>query len=328
MIRTFYYRADQELREEVSPREFASLLAEPDSLLWVDFDGEPDEAAEAILTGIFRFHPLAVDDALEETHTPKVDDWGDYLYLVLNAMALAEGEKIAIISHELDIFLGKNFVVTHHDTPIAAIQKAHKAAQRDKRAISQGADHLLYKIVDEVVADYMPIVELLDDRIDAIEDDVLNKPRPETIQQIFALKRALQVMRRIITPQREVLNKLARDEYEVVDPKDRIFFRDVYDHLVRLHELNESMRDLVSGALDTYLSVVNNRMNDVMKTLTIITTLFMPISFVTGFFGMNFFEPVAGLTSWTSRIVFALTLTGMILVPVGMFRWMKKQTWV
>src|SRR5436190_19318462 len=103
-------------------------------------------------------------------------------------------------------------------------------------------------------------------------------------------------MRRILLPQREVLNKLARDDYKVIDRKDRVFFRDIYDHLVRLHDLNESLRDLVSGALDTYLSVVNNRLNDVMKTLTLITTLFMPISFITGFFGMNFFEPVAHLT--------------------------------
>src|SRR5436190_22366984 len=111
-------------------------------------------------------------------------------------------------------------------------------------------------------------------------------------------------MRRILLPQREVLNKLARDDYQVIDPKDRVFFRDIYDHLVRLHDLNESLRDLVGGVLETYLSVVNNRMNDIMKTLTIITTLFMPITFITGFFGMNFFEPVAGLTGWTTRQVF------------------------
>jgi len=328
MIRTLFYQPDQEPCEDVTTSEFTTLLKNAESLLWVDFDGEPDASAEAILTGIFRFHPLAVDDALEETHTPKVDDWGEYLYIVLNAMSLETDTEIKINSHELDVFLGKNFVVTHHDTPIASIEKARALFRRDKRYISHGPDHLLYKIIDDMVADYMPMVELLDDKIDEIEDCVLNNPRQETLQEIFALKRALQVMRRIITPQREVLNKLARDEYEVVDPKDRIFFRDVYDHLVRLHELNESMRDLVGGALDTYLSVVNNRMNDVMKTLTIITTLFMPISFVTGFFGMNFFEPVAGLTSWTDRSVFVLTLTGMISVPVGMFRWMKKQTWV
>ncbi len=135
-------------------------------------------------------------------------------------------------------------------------------------------------------------------------------------------------MRRILLPQREVLNKPARDDYRVIDPKDRVFFRDIYDHLVRLHDLNENLRDLVSGALDTYLSVVNNRMNDVMKTLTIITTLFMPITFITGFFGMNFFEPVAHLAGWTSQQVFELTLGIMLTVPIVMFLWMRRRTWL
>jgi magnesium transporter len=135
-------------------------------------------------------------------------------------------------------------------------------------------------------------------------------------------------MRRILLPQREVLNKLARDDYRVIDPNDRIFFRDIYDHLVRLHDLNESLRDLVSGVMDTYLSVINNRMNEVMKTLAVITTLFMPITFVTGFFGMNFFEPVAGLLGWTSEQVFIITLGILLLLPIGMYIWMRRRTWV
>jgi magnesium transporter len=145
---------------------------------------------------------------------------------------------------------------------------------------------------------------------------------------LFDLKRILLAMRRILLPQREVLNKMARDDYKVIDQKDRIFFRDIYDHLVRLHDLNESLRDLVGGVLDTYLSVINNRMNEVMKTLTTITTLFMPISFVTGFFGMNFFEPVASLVDWTARQAFFVTLGIFMLLPFGMYIWMRRKTWV
>lgn len=326
MIRTLCYVPGESLRVDVPIRDFAAILTNPDALLWVDFTNEPAPAAEAILTGIFRFHPLAVDDALTETHTPKVDDWTDYLYIVLNALTITTNLETHF--KELDVFLGRNYVVTHHDEQISSIDEAWVSCFRDSRYISRGPDHLLYKIIDDLVSDYMPMVEALDERIDQIEDEVLGKPDKDTLQQIFSLKRALQAMRRVITPQREVLNKLARDDYEVIDPKDRIFFRDVYDHLVRLHDLNESMRDLVAGSLDTYLSVVNNRMNDVMKTLTVITTLFMPISFVTGFFGMNFFEPVAGLTTWTDRLMFVLVLAGMLAVPVGMFQWMKRQTWI
>jgi len=142
------------------------------------------------------------------------------------------------------------------------------------------------------------------------------------------LKRILLTMRRIILPQREVFNKLARDDYRVIDPKDRVFFRDIYDHLVRLHDINESLRDLVGGAMDTYLSVINNRMNEVMKALAIITTLFMPITFVTGFFGMNFFEPVAHLTGWTNTQMFEVMLAIMLVLPVTMYIWMRRRTWV
>ncbi len=328
MIRSLCYLPGQDLRTDLPVKEYVAVLKDPESLLWIDFDNEPDPSAESILTGIFRFHPLAVDDALAETHVPKVDDWSEYLYIVLNAMTFNSSDSLSLSTIELDIFLGKNFVVTHHDQPISSIDEAWGAFQRDKRYTSHGPDHLLYKIIDDLIADYMPIVEAIDDQIDRLEDEVLVKAAPNTLERIFSLKRILLAMRRIITPQREVLNKLARDDFEVVDPHDRIFFRDIYDHLVRLHDLNESMRDLVNGALDTYLSVINNRMNDVMKILTIITTLFMPISFLTGFFGMNFFEPVAGLVTWTSRLVFALVMGILIALPIGMFLWMKRRTWV
>ncbi len=328
MIRTLCYIPGEALRENIPVKDFAAILKNPKALLWVDFDNEPDPSAESILTGIFRFHPLAVDDALAETHTPKIDDWGDYIYVVLNAMKIEGNGALEATTRELDVFLGRNYVVTHHDETITPIEKARDACFRDKRYTAQGPDHLLYKIIDELVGDYWPAIEHIDDEIDRMEDQVFNRPEPDTLARLFALKRVLLSMRRILTPQREVLNKLARDDYAVIDPQDRVFFRDIYDHLVRLHDINESMRDLVSGALDTYLSVVNNRMNEVMKTLTIITTLFMPLTFVVGFFGMNFFAAEPPQLPWTSSAVFYLTLAAVIVVPVGMYFWMRRRTWV
>jgi len=328
MIRSLFYSPGKPLRTNIPPKEFPRLIRDRRGLLWVDFINESPENAGPILRS-FNFHPLAIDDALEETHTPKIDDWGDYLYIVLNIMNYKHMDGIFESEiDELDIFLGRNYVITHHDKLLAAIEDAWTACQRDQRHVQEGPDHLLYRIVDSLVMSYMPLVEEIDRQIDEIEDQVFDGPRRATLEQIFALKRLLLSMRRILLPQREVLNKLARDDYRVIDPKDRVFFRDIYDHLVRLHDLNENLRDLVSGALDTYLSVVNNRMNDVMKTLTIITTLFMPITFVTGFFGMNFFEPVAHLVGWTSQQVFKLTLGIMLTVPIVMFLWMRRRTWL
>jgi magnesium transporter len=225
---------------------------------------------------------------------------------------------------ELDIFLGRNYVVMYHDNPVKSIDETWDMCQRDPRFAKDGPDHLLYKIIDATAMNYMPIIE----EIDLIEDQVFDRPSSQTLARLFTLKRVLLAMRRILLPQREVLNKMARDDYQVIDQKDRIFYRDIYDHLVRLHDVNESLRDLVGGAMDTYLSVINNRLNDVMKTLTLITTLFMPISFITGFFGMNFFEPVAGLVGWTSRQMFTVTLSIMLCLPIAMFFWMRRRTWV
>jgi magnesium transporter len=329
MIRTLFISPHSQLDAAYPQEGIKEALRKKDGLLWVDFHGEPDLNCEPILREVFGFHPLAVDDALQETHTPKVDDWGDYIYIVLNALIYEETAVDGMLHmRELDVFLGKNYVVTHHDEEIAAVDQVWNACQRDPRHTSSGADHLLYRIIDYLVAGYMPIVEKIDDEIDIIEDQVINKPTTETLEHIFSLKRSLLAMRRVITPQREVLNKLARDDYQIIDSHDRVFFRDVYDHLVRMQDLNESMRDMLSGTLDIYLSVVNNRMNDVMKTLTVITTLFMPISFITGFFGMNFFEPVAHLTKWTGIPGFLIMLLVTILTPTIMFTWMRRKMWV
>ncbi len=328
MIRTLFYSPGKSIRKNVMASEFQKLLRDRRGLLWVDFAGDPPETCLPILQG-FGFHELAIGDALQQTHSPKLDDWGDYLYVVLNYMNIKENSKAWNIKiDELDIFLGQNYLITHHDLPIPALEDTWASCDRDPRNVQNGADHLLYKIIDSLVAGYMPTVEKIDAAIDVLEDQIFDRPSPQTLERLFALKRALLAMRRILLPQREVLNKLARDDYKVIDPRDRIFFRDIYDHLVRLHDLNENLRDLVGGALDTYLSVVNNRMNDIMKTLTIITTLFMPITFLTGFFGMNFFEPVASLFGWTSRQMFYVIAAIMLIFPFGMYLWMRRRTWI
>lgn len=328
MIRSLYFEPGKPIRKDLAAQEFPKLIRNRRGILWVDFVAEPPESCRPILEG-FGFHHLSIDDALLETHVPKLDDWGDYLYIVLNYMhAHNSGEDWDTAVDEIDTFLGANYIVTHHDRPVAAIDSTWNACDMDPRTLQDGADHLLYKIADYLIADYMPIIEEIDDGINQIEDQIFDRPSPRTLEKLFALKRVLLSMRRILLPQREVLNKLARDPYRVIDPKDRIFFRDIYDHLVRLHDINESLRDLIGGAQDTYLSVVNNRMNEIMKTLTIITVLFMPLTFLTGYFGMNFFGPHGNLDEWTTSPIFYITLAIILLTPVVMFLWMRRRTWI
>jgi magnesium transporter len=329
LIRSIYRTNVGEFKEGVHTEQFRELSTRNDGLLWVDFQATSPEEDEPILRESFGFHPLAIDDALQESHVPKIDDWGEYLYLVLHSIEFNRKDNYRVETVELDIFIGRNFIVTHHDQPVAAIDHVLKMCQRDERYLQNGTDHLLYRIVDHLVAEYMPIVEEIDEAIEDLEDRIFDRPSNENLLELFDLKRSLLHLRRVIGPQREVLNRLARDEYAVIDAKDRIFFRDVYDHLVRLHDINESMRDLVSGAMDTYLSVVNNRMNDIMKTLTVITTLFMPLTFVVGFFGMNYFVPIEkSLEAATSVASFFAMMAGMLLLPLAMLMWMRHRKWM
>lgn len=328
MIRSLYYDADGALRMDLSMEAIAAARQSAAGLLWLDLCGEPPALCQPILRDMFGFHPLAVDDALAESHHPKVDDWGEYLLVVLHGVVFDRQAEPQVRTQELDIFLGRSYVITYRTEPIAAVERVWELCQRDVRHIQHGPDHLLYKLADEVVADYMPAVEAIDEAIDRIEDDLFDGTGIAVPGEIFRLKRGLLHLRRIIAPQREVLNKLSRGDFPVILDDDRVFFRDVYDHLVRLYDITESLRDLVASVLDSYLSVVNNRMNDVMKTLTVIATLFMPLSFVVGFFGMNFFQPVTSLDAWTDLPAFVLTLLILLAVPATMIVWMRHRRWM
>lgn len=327
MIRILYFSGAGEIRADATPETLPDLLRDAEGMVWLDLREEAPEVCAPILRDIFDFHPLAIDDALEESHVPKIDDWGKYLYLVLHAVSYNLQDN-DINTLELDIFVGSHYLVTHQTTPLKAVDRVWALCQRDERHLRKGAAHLLYKLADELAADYMPVVEDIDVTIDEIEDQVFDNPAPSLLEQIFGLKRALLTLRRIIGPQREVLNKLGRGDYAVIPAGYGVFFRDVYDHLVRLYDISESLRDLVGGALDTYLSVVSNRMNEVMKTLTVITTMFMPISFLAGFFGMNFFQPVFALNAWTGRAAFVALLLVMALLPMSMYWWMRRRSWM
>lgn len=326
MIRLLARRPGGAVEDGLSLETLPRLLRRRGSLVWLDFQGEPPGACEPVLREVFGFHPLAIDDALQETHVPKLDDWGDYLYLALHAVTLdPAGEELHSV--ELDAFLGKTYLVTHHDFPVPALDRVWDRCQRDPRPFHGGAGHLFYVLGDEVVSGTMGTVEDLDAALESLEDEVLTRAAPPTLERVFRIKRSLLRLRRVLGPQREVFNRLARDGYGAIDPADRVYFRDVYDHLVRLHDIHEGMRDQASAALEIYLSVVNNRMTEIMKTLTIIATVFLPISFLTGFFGMNFFGGTFGIGSTGWQIAFLVATTVMIVGPLSFLTWARRRGW-
>ena len=328
MLRVLYLAPDGHIVSDLGSDQYETALQETNNMLWVDFVGEPEKTCERIMLDIFKFHPLAVEEALQEIHIPKVDEWDSYIYVALHSIALDKWEEGYIRSLELDMFVGRNYLVTYHKERVPEIDKIWGASQIDERHLKKGSSNLLYRLADELVAGYMQVTDKVEDDLEEIEDQIFDNPSQQILAQLFTLKRILLHLRRIITPQRDAINNLSRNEYSVIDPQYRIFYRSVYDHLVRLTDIGESMRDLVSSALSSYLSVINNRLNDVMKTLTIITTLFMPISFLTGFFGMNFFQPVFNSRVWTGAIAFLIVLSVVIALPAMMLIWIKKQRWM
>jgi magnesium transporter len=231
--------------------------------------------------------------------------------------------------HELDAFVGPNYLVTFHVAPMEILDAERASIVRDPRdRLRHGPDHLLYHFLDLAVAEYLPAIEKLDDTIDRAQEEVFRRPTPRTLQTIFRVKRSGLRLHRILSPEREVLNRLARDAYDPIREEHRVYFRDVYDHIVRVLDLTETLRDLISGALDTYLSAISNRTNDIMKTLTIVTVMFMPMSFLSGFFGMNYFgETMAFQSRLPKELLFSGTCLMMFVTFWTPWIWARKRGW-
>ena len=321
MIRTLYRSGKGGVSTDIPESHWRGALRDRRGLLWVDIQAEPPERIDGLLASVFEFHPLAIEDALRQSHVPKVDDWGEYVYCVAHGVVFDE-QSMQLATREIDIFLGRNYLVVYHKEQAPAVDRLWQASQRDARGLDRGPDFLAYHLLDVLVADYPPVMDQLDEAIDRIEDEVFGNPSEATLNRIFTLKRAVLRLRRILSPQREVINRLARDPYDVIDASERIYFRDVYDHMVRLVDLNDTLRDLVGGALDTYLSVSSNRINEIVKVLTVLTAVFLPLTFFSGFFGMNF-----GRLPFDATWFLLLGVAAMIAVPLLLYRWFHKRGW-
>lgn len=330
-IRAIYRAGSGDVHADWPADRIDEALGDERGLLWFDIENRNGDLAaiEAILRERFGFHALAIDDALHETHVPKIDDWDRYVYTVFLAIDF-DPARSELRTEEIDAFLGGNFLVTYHEGPARVLDRLRQAIERDDRGrLKRGAGHLLYQLFDLTVADYLTAIEHLDEGIDQAQDEVFGNPHPKTLRRIFRIKRAAARLNRLISPQREVMNRLARDPFESVDPEERVYFRDVYDHLVRIHDITEGLRDLIAGALDTYLSAVSNRTNEIMKILTIVNVLFLPLSIVVGFFGMNFFgETLAFPFPLPRTLLFSLTCLSMILIPLFIWKWSRRRGWL
>ena len=289
MMRSIFFPPDQKPVRNSPVDQFERYVAQPDGLLWVILEESSPDEIQSILGDIFHFHPLTIEDCINAGYqTPKIDDFGDYLFLIAHAIRPGAEIKEETVK-ELDLFLGPNYVVTlSPESNMPPVDKTWALLEKDQRIHQGGSDFLCHAILDILVDDYMPLLDRMEDEIEQLEDQVLSKPKVETLERILALKHSIMVLRHIIWPQREVVNRLSRDEFSMIDEKSRIYFRDIYDHIMRIQEMSENIRDIVSGSLDIYLNSTSLRLNEIMKALTIVSTIFLPLSFVAGNYGMNF----------------------------------------
>jgi magnesium transporter len=257
--------------------------------LWVDLAGPtPDEAR--ILTDVFHFHPLSVEDALSEIHSPKIEQYQGYLYLILHGIDFDHAER-EFATRDVDFFLGRNYLVTVHDGRSRSIAKLRMICDQHEHVLAEGPAAVMHRIVDSMVENYRPEIDALEERIDTLEEDAIVGQQADLMSSILAVKRDLGSLRRVVIPQRDVVGRLARREFPLINDEITYRFRDVYDQFVRLSEEAILFQDRISGVLEAHLSSVSNRLNVVVKVLTVISTIFLPLTVLTSMWGMNIMLP-------------------------------------
>ena len=292
------------------------------SLYWVDLE-DPTESEEEILWEIFDFHPLAIEDCIQEHQYPKVDDYGKYLFITIHAVDFSKSNG-NFETAELDIFLAEKYIVTYHSRPLQSVTQMQVRMREGAMLSDASPAFLTYQILDALAKNYLPAIQDFEKRLNRIEEQIIKDPGHSIIDTIFDLKHELMNLKRIIGPQRDVLNRLSRAEFKLVSSAVSIYFRDVYDQISRFADLAESYRDVILLAVDAYMSATSNRLNEVMRTLTLISTIFLPLTFITGLFGMNF--TVIPFSEHSYGFYGTVLLT--VVAGIGMFLYFKFKKWV
>jgi len=293
---------------------------------WIDLAETNDESLE-ILRERFHFHPLALEDCAHLDQRPKLEEYGDHLFLVTQGFTCTGTRVKELDLHELHAFLGAKYLVTVHADMIPALEAVWQRLAQDPAELDRGLDFVYYLLADGLVDQSFPILDRIADELEEIEDEVLEEPKRSQLSRVFQLKRHLVAMRKVLSPQRDTMAMLARRNHPLVNERNAVYFRDVYDHLSRINESIEASRDLLGNAVEAYLSVASNRTNEIMKYLALLSAVFLPLAFVVGFFGQNF-DNLPGIRDWvhSDRLMFSM-MAICIATPVGMLIWFRRKHW-
>jgi magnesium transporter len=291
--------------------------------MWVDLSKPTDDELR-ILSDVFKFHELSVEDARAEIHHPKVEWYNTYLYVILHGINFQAGRH-RFATRDVDFFVNPTFLVTIHDGSSRSIQRMRDICPRNSQLLGEGTSALMHRIVDAMVDHYRPEVEKLGEKMDDLERQVFERPHPNLIRGILALKRDVASLRRITLPQRDIVSRLGRREFPVIDEQVSYRFRDVYDNLVRISDEALILQDRTTGLLEAHLSNISNRLNEVMKVLTLIATVFMPLTVLTGMFGMN-----VDLPRFPGSDAAQFWWISLVMLGIGLLLWVffKSRKWL
>jgi len=307
----YYLSPDGHLHQNLSREEIKSAYDSKEGLLWIDICETTQEDGE-FLEKDLGFHHLAVEDCISpEIHSPKIDDFGDYIFIVVHGINHSVESEI-VETAELAIFLGTHVVVSNHNYPLYSAEAVRQLVAADGRPMRRGADFLAYALIDALIDNVMPTIDRMSDVAEEIEEETIRDPRQPTLEAILKLKRSTLRIHRVMAPQREVMNRISRGGVLLIKAEALMYYRDIYDHLVRIEDLNQTIRDRADNVLNTYLSSVANRQNEVMKTLALVATIFMPLTLLAGIYGMNF-ENMPEL-KWSWGYFAVLGIMGVVVV--------------
>ena len=318
---SYYLDSNNELHRELEYEQINSTLKSGAGVLWIDIDS-PGERDQSLLLDVFDFHPLLVDTSLDvEQSTARVEDFGRYVFI--NARSIDYTlDRDVLQTANLSMFIGSNYVVTIHNVAMPSVEAIRGLVEVDGRPLTKGPAFLAHAHFDALIQAILPTLERMSDRADAIEEQILVSPDDSALATLMALKRSSLGLNRALLPQRDVLNRLGRREFELIGSGVDLYFRDLFDDLLRVQAANDAIRERADTALATYLSAISNRQNEIMKVLSIIATIFMPLGLIAGIFGMNFQTMPGTEFPWGYHIVWALALVGFV-VTLWML-WLKR----
>jgi magnesium transporter len=309
--------------DQIDPEAIADLLTR-DEYFWLDLD-DPGDEEEKFLAETFHFHPLALEDMRKRGQRPKLEDYDRYVFLVYYGACEAAGAAGEVELQEVHAFISGSYIVTSHIGPIAGLDEVRKRLEGQPPRSEQ---FVVYRILDALTDSFFPVLERLDDELERLDEEIFDAPSPSHLERITKLRRQLVELRRVASPQRDLLARGTEDILELpgLEADSREYFRDVYDHSIRISEQIDSFRDLLSGSRDAYLSTVSNKLNQITTQLTVVATIFLPLSFVVGFFGQNFAWLVRNIRTESDFFIYGVGIATASVI--GLLVWFRRSSFI